>query len=63
MQGRNELHINQATMREIVQLWVDKHMSSLHMRVMSVSKDASGGVGPDQFIIRTEVPDPTTDDE
>lgn len=55
MKGNNEIHINQATMIEAIQLWLD-HQFKTAPEAMYVSKNnnpTSFG-GSEQFIIRVK---------
>tara|TARA_R110000737_G_scaffold139488_5_gene170313 strand:- start:251 stop:445 length:195 start_codon:yes stop_codon:yes gene_type:complete len=51
MIGNNEIHINQATMREAVQLWLADQFKN-PPRAGMVKRDMNvGGIGSDQFIV------------
>lgn len=57
MKGHNEIHINQATMMEAIQLWLD-HQFKEPPEVMLVSKNNNPPhSGSDQFIIKVNQPD------
>ena len=55
MKGRNELHINQSTMIEAMQVWVNKAFASLQPVVTSVKKDDKKSLGVSEcFIIELD---------
>ena len=43
MKGNNTLKLNEATMREAVQMWVDKNMEGANVDVTTVKPDSSSG--------------------
>ena len=50
MRGKNEIHINQATMRQAMQLWLDDQFKSAP-KVTDVRRNTNGGQPTDQFIV------------
>ena len=51
MQGKNEIHMSQATMQEAVQLWLNDQFKE-PPTVASVKKDTDTyGAGSDRFIV------------
>lgn len=61
MKGTNELHLNSATMVEIVQYWLNSRMTEPVPVVTGFSKD-SKGYGGDVFIVTLEA-DPGEDNQ
>jgi sarcosine oxidase gamma subunit len=54
MRGKNEIYINQATMQEALQLWLDAQFK-IAPKVTSVSRNRNvTGAGPDQFVVTVE---------
>ena len=55
MKGRNELHINQSTMIEAMELWVNHTFKSPQQRVTHVKKDDKKSLGVSEcFIIELD---------
>ena len=51
MQGKNEIHMNQATMQEAVQLWLNDQFKN-PPTIFMVEKDTNKiNAGTDQFIV------------
>jgi len=54
MNGKNEIHINQATMKDAIQLWL-KDQFKTPPKVTCVRKNTNThGAGSDQFIVSVE---------
>ncbi len=54
MKGNNTLQINQATMCEAVQMWVDSIMPKKDARVKRVKRNNDSIAGSDQFDVDLE---------
>lgn len=51
MVGNNELHLNQATMREAIETYLNEHMFAKPIKVDRIAPDRSGTPGFEGFVV------------
>jgi hypothetical protein len=61
MHGKNDIHMNQATMQAAVQLWLDDQFKEPPTVTTVKKNNDSHGAGSDQFIISVNGPETKTE--